>query len=111
MTQQTSTERVAAAMRQLSERARIDRLGDRKYIYLDSSKFGSQGEEGFRVRDLLDTAHSVTIYTVATPANPQDDKWIMATFKKCPLSHEIRHGGNNQCIHKIDQECTDQWDH
>lgn len=68
------------------QRACATRFADHKYLFLDSSKFRSQGEEGYRIRDLLETAHKVTIYTVATP-NPRRDKWIMDTFKKLCMDH------------------------
>ena len=62
------------------QRACATRFASHKYLFLDSSKFTSQGEEGYSIRDLLETANSVTIYTV-TSMTSERDRWIATKFE------------------------------
>lgn len=52
-----------------------------KFLFLDSSKFKSEGERGYGIGDLLDTAYKVTIYTVSS-LSPKKDSWIKARFEQ-----------------------------
>lgn len=63
------------------QRACATRFAEHKYLFLDSSKFKIQGEEGYGIRDLLKTAHSVTIYTV-TSGSIRRDRWIATKFEQ-----------------------------
>jgi hypothetical protein len=53
-----------------------------KFLFLDSSKLKSEGdgEEGYTVRELLETSHTVTIYTVSV--SDKHDRWVMDGFDK-----------------------------
>jgi hypothetical protein len=58
------------------------RFAATKFLFLDSSKFKPEGdgERGYTVHELLETSHTVTIYTVSV--NEQHDRWVMEGFDK-----------------------------
>jgi hypothetical protein len=56
------------------------RFAAAKFLFLDSSKFKPEGdgERAYTVHELLETSHSVTIYTVSL--NEKHDSWVMDGF-------------------------------
>jgi hypothetical protein len=54
------------------------RWADHKYLFLQPSKFKPEGETAYRLRDMLDTSRSVTIYTVHSAI---DDKIVAGVQK------------------------------
>jgi len=46
------------------QRACATRWADHKFIFLDSTKFKTEGDRAYGIADMLNTANSVTIYTV-----------------------------------------------
>jgi hypothetical protein len=74
------------------------RFAANKFLFLDSSKLKPEGdgERAYTVHELLETSHSVTIYTVSL--NEKHDSWVMDGFDQLgaelfdeqPRAHEIR---------------------
>lgn len=62
-----------------------------KFLFLDASKFKSNGNPGYNVRDLLETSEMITIYTVSS----DKDEWIKSEFdilqRKVLRKKEKRH--------------------
>lgn len=58
------------------------RFAATKFLFLDSSKLKPEGdgERAYTVRELLETSHTVTIYTVSV--NEKHDSWLMEGFDK-----------------------------
>lgn len=61
------------------QKACATRYAAHKLLFLDSSKFKSEGEVGYGIDDLLRSAESVTIYTVSS--SPNNDEWIKMKFR------------------------------
>jgi hypothetical protein len=49
-----------------------------KFLFLDSSKFKREGERGYGIDELLETADKVTVYTVSSSV--ERDQWIKSNF-------------------------------
>lgn len=49
-----------------------------KFLFVDSSKLKSEGEMGYNLHDLLETAATVTIYTVSC----DKDDWVESKFRQ-----------------------------
>lgn len=64
------------------QRAVANRFAATKFLFLDSSKFKSEGdgENGYTVSELLETSHTVTIYTVSV--DDERDRWVLDGFDK-----------------------------
>ncbi len=58
------------------QKACATRYAAHKCLFLDSSKFKSEGEIGYGIEELLDKSEAVTIYTVSS----DKDRWIKAKF-------------------------------
>lgn len=59
------------------QKACATRYAAHKFLFLDSSKFRSEGEIGYSIVDLLDQSEAVTVYTVSSDKN----EWIRAKFE------------------------------
>lgn len=64
------------------QRAVATRFAATKFLFLDSSKLKPEGdgERGYSVRELLDSSHTVTIYTVS--ADQAHTQWVIDGFHK-----------------------------
>jgi hypothetical protein len=64
------------------QRAVANRFAATKFLFLDSSKFKSEGdgENGYTVSELLETSHTVTIYAVSV--DDERDRWVLDGFDK-----------------------------
>jgi hypothetical protein len=73
-----------------------------KFLFLDSSKFKREGERGYGIGELLQSADKVTIYTVSS--SPERDQWIKTNFLR--LCAELIKDHQDQS--ETDQIETDQ---
>jgi hypothetical protein len=65
------------------QKACATRLTSHKFLFLDPTKFTDTGEPGYEFWQLLETAESVSIYTVAS----ERDDWIKLKFDE--LCHAV----------------------
>jgi hypothetical protein len=63
------------------QKACATRFASHKFLFLDSSKFKSEGERGYGIKDLLDTADKVTVYTVSSLSLERDQR-IKTNFQR-----------------------------
>jgi hypothetical protein len=86
------------------QRAVATRFAATKFLFLDSSKFKSEGdgENGYTVSELLETSHTVTIYTVSV--DDERDRWVLDGFDKLgrrlfgDTPHEARGNKKRLCL-------------
>lgn len=72
------------------QRACATRYASRKFLFLDSTKFKTEGEVGYGIRDLLATTTSVKIYTNTSSKDP----WLRDRF--CQLCEELLDSNNSE---------------
>jgi hypothetical protein len=84
------------------------RFAATKFLFLDSSKFKPEGdgERGYTVHELLETSHTVTIYTDSV--GEKHDRWVMDGFDKLGSSLFREHAeaqGNKKrlCLRIVDR--------
>jgi hypothetical protein len=65
------------------QRACATRYASRKFLFLDSTKFKTEGEVGYGIRDLLATTTAVVIYTNTSTKDP----WLTDRFEE--LCNEV----------------------
>lgn len=87
------------------QQACATRYAAHKFLFLDSSKFKSEGEIGYRIDELLRESEAVTIYTVSS----DKDEWIKVKFAAlCNSILDIRGdqntNGSSKAADKLDMK-------
>lgn len=70
------------------QRACATRWADHKFLFLQASKFQPEGETAYRLRDMLHTARTVTIYTV----HSANDEKIIAGIDRLAKMMRLKDG-------------------
>jgi hypothetical protein len=68
------------------QRVLATRWADHKFLFLQTSKFKTEGETAYCLRDMLDTSRAVTIYTVHSALDEQIIAGVRKLAKKMKLN-------------------------